>query len=95
VNVPGELTYAASISADGLELFFTRANPAGGGAPAVYRAVRSRLRQPFGQVERVAAITGFAEAPSISADGTTLYYHRLVGNHFEVAEVTRPRSETP
>ncbi len=96
VNVPGELTYAASISANGLELFFTRANPAGGGGvPAVYRAVRGRLGQPFGQVEPVAAITGFAEAPSISADGTTLYYHHLVGSHFEVTEVTRPRSETP
>lgn len=72
VNRPGLLTYAAAISTNGLELFFTEVNPAGGG-PGIYRAVRSRVGRPFGQVQRVAAITGFAEAPSISADGTTLY----------------------
>jgi hypothetical protein len=95
VNVPGVLTYAASISTSGLELFFTRANPAAGEVPAVYRAVRSHPGEPFGQVQRVAAITGFAEAPSITADGTTLFYHRLVGTHVEIAEVTRPLSDTP
>ncbi len=88
VNNPAMLTYAASVSTNGLELFFTRAG-ASGGVPAIYRAVRSSLSQPFGQVQRVSAITGFAEAPSISASGTTLYYHRLVGNHFEIADVTR------
>ena len=95
VNAPGVLTYAASISTDGLELFFTRADPAAGDAPTVFRAVRSHPGQPFGQVQRVAAITGFAEAPSISADGTTLFYHRLVGRHFEIAEVTRRLADTP
>jgi hypothetical protein len=88
VNHPGELTYGASVSSDGLELFFTRVDPDQGG-PAIYRAVRGRLGRPFGLVQRVAAITGYAEAPSISADGTTLYYHRLVGRRFEIAEVTR------
>lgn len=89
-NRPGMLTYAASISADGLELFFTRAAP-GGGVPAIYRAVRSRPGRTFGRVQRIGAITGFAEAPSISADGTTLHYHRLVGGSFEIWSVTRPR----
>jgi len=89
VNQPGKLTYAASISTNGLELFFTRVDPTGGG-PGIYRAVRTSLGQPFGDVQRVAAVTGFAEAPSISADRTTLYYHRMVGTHFEIAEVTRP-----
>ena len=89
VNKRGMLTYAASISTDGLELFFTRANPAGGN-PAIYRAVRRTSGQPFGHVQRLAAITGFAEAPSLSADGSTVYYHLLVGSQFDIESVTRP-----
>jgi hypothetical protein len=89
VNKATMLTYAASISTDGLELFFTRASPSGGD-PVIYRAVRKRLGQPFGHVQRVAAITGFAEAPSISADGSTLYYHLLVGDQFDMESVSRP-----
>jgi hypothetical protein len=90
VNRPGRLTYAASISPNGLELFFTQAAP-NGGVPAIYRAVRSGPGRAFGHVQRIAAITGYAEAPSISTDGTTLYYHRLVGGTFQIWEVTRPR----
>ncbi len=88
VNKKKFLTYAASISANGLELFFTRA-PTSGGDPAIYRATRTRTGRPFGHVQRVAAITGFAEAPSISADGSTLYYHQLVGDQFAIECVTR------
>ena len=34
--------------------------------------MRSRIGQPSGDVQRFGAIMGFAEAPTISADGTTL-----------------------
>jgi hypothetical protein len=90
VNGAGALDYAASIAGNGLELFFTRASPAAGVAPAIYRAVRSGTGRDFGHVQRVAAITGFAEAPSLSAEGTTLYYHCLIGEHYEIESVTRP-----
>lgn len=90
VNSAGQLDYAASISANELELFFTRASPSIGQLPEIYRAARSNRSRPFGHVQRVAAITGFAEAPSIGADGTTLYYHELVGSTFEIESVTRP-----
>ena len=89
VNEVGTLNYGADLASDGLELFFTAASPAIGEAPGIYRATRANLNQPFGQVERVAAITGFAEAPSISADGSTLYYHEQVGGEFEIYTVTR------
>jgi hypothetical protein len=88
VNRANQLTYAASISANGLELFFTRAKRTGG-IPTVYRATRSGPDKPFRHVQPVAAITGFAEAPTLSADGTTLYYHRLVGSTFQIWSVTR------
>lgn len=92
VNRVGMLNYAACVSTNGLELFFTRANPAKGakGIPQIYRAVRTSASRPFGTVQRVGAITGFAEAPSLSADGTALYYHQLVGNTFEIESVSRP-----
>jgi len=93
VNDKKTLTYAASISTSGLELFFTRVNPTGGD-PVIYRAVRKHLGQPFGHVRPVAAISGFAEAPSISADGSTLYYHLLVGGQFDIECVTRPPTAT-
>jgi hypothetical protein len=98
VNRKGALVYAACISPDGLELFFTRADP--GALPAIYRAVRDDLSSPFGGVQRVAGADGFVEAPSLSADGTVLYYHRMVGTRFAIyalkrsrAEVVRPRAK--
>jgi hypothetical protein len=89
VNKKKDLTYAAAISGNGLELFFTRA-AVSGGDPAIYRAVRTHLGRPFGHVQRISAISGFAEAPSISADGGTLYYHLLVGDQFAIESVSRP-----
>ena len=89
VNKARRLTYAASISNNGLELLFTRTNPAGGD-PAIYRAERTKVGRAFGHVQRVGAATGFVEAPAISTDGTTLYFHKLVGGNFQIWTVTRP-----
>ena len=81
------LEYAPSISADLLELFFTRARP---GEVAIYRSQRRSRDEPFGMPERVAAIAGFAEAPSLSGDGRSLYYHRLEANRYVIYRVARP-----
>jgi hypothetical protein len=89
VNETGKLNYGAAISPNGLELFYTAATPALGVAPSVYRAVRASVGEPFGGVEKISAITGFAEAPSLSADGTTLYYHEKTGSEVHVMDVTR------
>ncbi len=90
VNETAKLNYGAAISPDGLELFYTAATPALGIAPSVYRATRASTGEPFGGVEKISAITGFAEAPSLSTDGTTLYYHEKTGSEVHVMEVTRP-----
>jgi len=89
VNKVASLVYAADLSFDELELFFTAASPSKGEAPAIYRATRASTIQAFGHVERIAAITGFAEAPSISADGTTLYYHEQAGGEYQIETVAR------
>jgi Tol biopolymer transport system component len=89
VNKPRTLDYAACVSSDGLEIFFTRAKPPKS-EPAIYRAYRRKLGKPFGHVQRVSAISGFSEAPSLTADGRTLYYHHLSNGQFEIETVTRP-----
>ncbi len=84
VNSSG-LNYAPSISVDGLELFFTRVAALSGGAqPAIYRATRADPAAPFSGVQRVSAATGFVEAPSLSADGRVIYFHKLEGGRYVI-----------
>jgi Tol biopolymer transport system component len=84
-----DLNYAPSISVDGLELFFTRASSSSGATPAIYRATRSDMNSAFGMPERVAGASGFVEAPSLSADGHLLYFHKLVNGTFVIQVIKR------
>lgn len=80
------LEYAACISPDELELFFTRVGKNG---PAIYRSTRKSVTQPFDRAVRAAAIKGFVEAPTLSPDGRSLYYHLKEGERFVIYRVTR------
>jgi hypothetical protein len=83
----GSLQYAPDTSASELELFFTQVSV----LPAVFMAERTDKSLPFGKPQKIAAITGFAEAPSISPDGKSLYYHHQDPDGvFRVYRVTRP-----
>lgn len=82
------LNYAADTSADELEFFFTRTNLKTG--PAIYMATRKSTSEPFGKPKKIHAITGFAEAPSISPDDLSLYYHvKNPSGVFIINRVTR------
>jgi hypothetical protein len=82
------LNYAADTSADELEFFFTRTNLKVG--PAIYMATRKSATKPFGEPKKIDAITGFAEAPSISPDNLSLYYHwKNPSGVFVINRVTR------
>lgn len=84
------LEYAPAISADLLELFFTRFDAASRArAPEIYRAVRSSVAEPFGLPQRVAAASGFVEAPTLSGDGRVLYFHRRDGDRYVIYRTTR------
>ena len=88
VNAAG-LNYAPAISSNGRELFFTRILNAGLSAPPVIcRSVEQRDGR-FGAPRRVAAATGYVEAPSLSGDGHSLYFHRRDGDHFAIYRVDR------
>ncbi len=94
INTP-DLEYAASISTDGLELFFTRLALAdyksGRIRSRILRAARPSVTAPFGEPEMVRAIgsRAFVEGPAISGDGKTLYYHKLDGAKFRIYQVRR------
>jgi hypothetical protein len=86
INTADALEYAAAISPDSRELFFTRL---AGTSPVIYRAVRPRADAAFGLPARIAAIRGFVEAPTLSADGERLYYHQRVNGRFVICRVRR------
>lgn len=86
VNTADALEYAAAISQDGRELFFTRLT---GTDAAIFRATRADPAAVFGTPARIAAITGFVEGPALSPDGQLLYYHQRVGDTFQVCRVRR------
>jgi hypothetical protein len=86
----GGLNYAPCPTASDLEFFFTRASEFPGSVPGIYTATRASKSVSFKTPVKIAAITGFAEGPSISSDGKSLYYHEQVNGKFEIFRVTRP-----
>lgn len=90
-----DLEYAASISGDGLELFFTRlfadSFTNGPVRTAIMRAERTSLSEPFGEPEMVESIgdTDFVEGPTLSSDESCLYYHKLEGSKMKIYSVCR------
>lgn len=74
VNERGWLNFAPDVSADGLELYFTRLDPAIA-LGQIYVARRNSPAEAFSTLQLVAQATGFVEAPSLTLDGTRLYYH--------------------
>jgi hypothetical protein len=91
VNQTATLVYAAAVSDNGLELFFTADNP--GSAPSIYSAVRSSIDEPFTDVQRVGAAVGFVEAPALSPNGRLLYFHRRVGSTYMIFVVRLGRGQ--
>lgn len=74
-----DLEYAACISADDLELYFTRVTAplTSASTPHIFVATRATTSEPFGVPVQIESITGFAEGPTISPDGHLLYYHTM------------------
>lgn len=91
----GALNYAPCISADGLELYFTRAsqrmNAAGKLEPSVRIMVATRPSTDvsFGTPMVLSALTGFVEAPTLSLDRKEMFFHKKVGDHYAIFRATR------
>lgn len=95
-----KMEYAPSLSEDQLELFFTKADVKSvlgilsGKKAKIYIAKRNSVSEPFGQPEIIEAIARqddntFVEAPTITVDGKTIYYHKKDGKKFAIYKVTR------
>jgi hypothetical protein len=88
VNTADNLEFGAGISADDRELFFTRFTVKDKSF-GIWRAARPRADVPFEAPRRLVGIDGFVEAPSLSPDGLSLYYHKRDNDRFAVWRVTR------
>jgi hypothetical protein len=88
-----DLEYAACISTDNLELYFTRikAPISASSETEIFLATRKSTSEPFGTPLKIRAITGFSEAPTISPDGRILYYHLKDNGKFALYLVRRLR----
>jgi hypothetical protein len=82
----GALEYAPAISADGRELFFTRASQS---SVRIMVAARTSDDVPFGEPRVLRALSGFVEAPSISLDEKEMFYHKKVGDRFAIYRAER------
>jgi Tol biopolymer transport system component len=85
INATG-LNYAPALTANELEIFFTRADSHG---LAIYQVSRATTSQPFGPATRITSIKGFVEAPTLSPYARALYFHKKEGSHFVLYRVTR------
>ena len=90
-----ELEYAPALSADQLELSFTRARISikdgkfRGIVSRILVASRRSLKEPFGEPQWIKAITGFVEGSTVTPDNRTLYYHKKEANTFRLYAVKR------
>jgi hypothetical protein len=85
-----DLNYAPCPTASGLEFFWTRVDPANVSSIGIYTATRANAAKPYGTPVRIDAATGFVEAPTLSADGKSLYYHKNENGTFVIYRLTRP-----
>lgn len=83
INTRGALEYAPATSENQLELHFTRLTPRFLRPPAleIMVATRANAAAAFGRPERIGAIAGFVEAPSVAADGALYYHAKVDGMH--------------
>lgn len=90
INTPA-LEYAAGISADERELYFTRAVFPFLRAPRleIMVATRPDVASAFGDPVRIGTISGFVEAPTVAPDGALYYHAKLKGGRHRLFRAPR------
>ena len=88
----------ASISDDGLELFFEGRRPDGYGRGDIYVSTRAKIGDPWGEAVNLGPqINGSAwdNTPDISSDGLTLYFTSTRSGNWDLWVTTRATKEDP
>lgn len=86
------LQYAPCISADGLELYFTRASQPTSITQSPVRilmATRESANASFGEARVLKELDGFVEAPTVSLDGKEMFFHKKAGSRFVIYRAER------
>ncbi len=80
------LEYAACISVNQLELYFTRLElpVTATSLSEIFVSTRGTINEPFSSPTKIKSITGFAEAATIAPDQRTLYYHKKDNDTFRL-----------
>ena len=89
------LEYAPCISADGRTLLFTRMRARLGARPSIFVARRDSVAEPFRPAEKLVALDGHVEAPTLSVDERSVYYHKKEGDRFVIFMASRSISVDP
>lgn len=85
VNDTNYLVYAPCITADGLELYYTRFAQTSLLNTEICVAVRTTTLQPFGTPAVLYSANGLVpEAPTLTTDKSRLYYHKKVGSTYKI-----------
>jgi len=87
----GDLEFAACISTNQLELYFTRIilPITASSAPQIFVSTRENINQPFKNPQKLESLGTFVEAATIAPDQRTLYYHRKEGDKFALYMIRR------
>ena len=85
------LEYAACISVNQLELYFTRLSlpVTASSAPEIFISTRQNTNEPFGKPQKIEGLGAFVEATTIAPDQITLYYHRKENDKFELFTIRK------
>ena len=85
------LEYAACISVNQLELYFTRLDlpVTSTSEPKIFVSTRDKTTDPFRQPTKIEEINGFVEAATIAPDQRTLYYHKKENDKHELYLITK------
>lgn len=81
------LEYAPAVTADGKELYFTRAS--GEENMRIMVATRQSVKEPFGIPQALSALEGFVEAPTLSSDRKEMFFHKRVDGKFKLFRAER------
>lgn len=94
INTDYALEYAPELSDDGLEIFYSQAILSGSITARIYYAKRNRIEEPFEEPilimeTEVKDQNSFFEAPTISSDSKTIYFHKMKEGTFFIYKKTR------